>query len=276
MWDHLREPSYRRYGGAGLRHLPLDGRRHDLGADDERTAARERRRRPRQHRHLAVATRAASMRSTSTPSGFFTGFFTSTDGGDNWTQLPNNRSSPSSQSSYGWWFARIWVDPLEPRRTSSSRACRSMESTTAARSWLAEQLRPRRPARDGVGPADRGPRLPRQRRRLLPLRLERREPVDRRPRRSRSRSSTRSTWASRTRPASSAARRTTAASAPTRRAIRQLERLRLRRRARDAHQLREPEHRLRLQPVRSLRPLAERRRLELARSARPSRSGATG
>jgi hypothetical protein len=44
--------------------------------------------------------------------GFFTGFFTSSDGGDTWSRLPNNGSLSSSQSSYGWWFARIWVDPV--------------------------------------------------------------------------------------------------------------------------------------------------------------------
>jgi photosystem II stability/assembly factor-like uncharacterized protein len=66
--------------------------------------------------------------------GYFTAFYTSIDGGDSWTQLPNNSQLSGSQSSYGWWFARIWVDPANDKHVFVP-GVPLMESTTAGQSW---------------------------------------------------------------------------------------------------------------------------------------------
>jgi hypothetical protein len=46
--------------------------------------------------------------------GSFTSAFVSADGGDSWTALSNTGALASALSTYGWWFARIWVDPGDP------------------------------------------------------------------------------------------------------------------------------------------------------------------
>src|SRR5262249_48912633 len=66
--------------------------------------------------------------------GYFTAFYTSTDGGDSWTQLPNNSQLSGSQSSYGWWFARIWVDPANDKHVFVP-GVPLMESTNAGQAW---------------------------------------------------------------------------------------------------------------------------------------------
>jgi photosystem II stability/assembly factor-like uncharacterized protein len=115
LWDHLRVPDFRRYGGPGSgvyrstdggttwtrlgNGLPPPGPnigRIGLGmapSDPQRLYA------------IYVDT-----------PGSFSGFFTSADGGDTWTLLPANGTLAASQSTFGWWFARIWVDPADPLR----------------------------------------------------------------------------------------------------------------------------------------------------------------
>lgn len=45
--------------------------------------------------------------------GSFAGWFTSINGGDTWVAPPVSATLASSQSVYGWWFGRIWVDPKD-------------------------------------------------------------------------------------------------------------------------------------------------------------------
>jgi photosystem II stability/assembly factor-like uncharacterized protein len=46
--------------------------------------------------------------------GPFSGFFISNDGGDTWTAPPSAQATLApSQSVYGWWFGRIYVDPKD-------------------------------------------------------------------------------------------------------------------------------------------------------------------
>ena len=45
--------------------------------------------------------------------GFFNGVYKTTDHGDTWTQT-NDNSLSGAYSSFGWWFGRIKVDPVDP------------------------------------------------------------------------------------------------------------------------------------------------------------------
>jgi photosystem II stability/assembly factor-like uncharacterized protein len=136
MWDHLRVPDVRRYGGPGsgiyrstdagtswarLRGgLPLPGPnvgRIGLGVaptDPDRLYA------------IYIDT-----------NGTFTGFFTSTDGGDAWTPAPASGVLSSSQSTYGWWFARIWVDPADPLHVFVA-GVPLVESTNGGSTWQSQ------------------------------------------------------------------------------------------------------------------------------------------
>src|SRR5262249_38018754 len=50
-----------------------------------------------------------------TTDGGFQGFYESNDGGDSWTKMAATGFS-GSQSTYSWWFGRIWVDPANKNR----------------------------------------------------------------------------------------------------------------------------------------------------------------
>ncbi len=109
MWDHRREPDLRIYGGVG------SGVYRSIDGGDTWT-------------RLANGLPAASKDigriglavSPSTPkrvyaivistNGSFQGFYSSSDSGDTWTKLAATGLA-GSQSSYGWWFGRVWVDP---------------------------------------------------------------------------------------------------------------------------------------------------------------------
>ena len=113
MWDHLRVPDFRRYGGVGsgiyrstdggTTWQRLAGGLPPPGANIGRIGLGMAPSDP--DRLYAVYIDAA---------GTFTSAFTSMDGGDSWTLLTNTSAIGSAQSSYGWWFARIWVDPANP------------------------------------------------------------------------------------------------------------------------------------------------------------------
>ena len=45
--------------------------------------------------------------------GYFEGVYKSTNGGDSWVQT-NDGSLSNCYASYGWWFGRISIDPVEP------------------------------------------------------------------------------------------------------------------------------------------------------------------
>ncbi len=112
MWDHFREPDQRTFGGPGSGVL----RSMDGGATWQRLS-----------NGLPAASstigRIGIALSPSNPqrlyaiinqtSGPFLGFYKSDDGGDSWTKLPTSSTLSGAQSSYGWWFGRVWVDPLD-------------------------------------------------------------------------------------------------------------------------------------------------------------------
>ncbi len=114
MWDHKREPDLRTYGGMGSGVY-----RSTDGGD---TWSRLTNGLPAASKDIG---RIGIALSPSTPSrvyaivistnGSYQGFYRSNDGGDSWTQMSASGLS-GTQSSYGWWFGRIWVDPANKDR----------------------------------------------------------------------------------------------------------------------------------------------------------------
>ena len=112
MWDHLREPDLRTYGGVGSGVY----RSTDGGSTWQRLTS---------GLPAASATigRIGVALAASNPqrlyaivistNGLFQGLYRSDNGGDSWTKLPTDSALSSAQSTYGWWFGRVWVDPLD-------------------------------------------------------------------------------------------------------------------------------------------------------------------
>lgn len=114
MWDHRRQPNLRSYGGVGSgvyrstnggntwqRLDSLVPPAADLGRIGVGIAPSD------PSRMYAIVGRGPNS------SNFFDGFYTSADGGDTWTRLPDDQKLAANQSSYAWWFAKVWVDPRD-------------------------------------------------------------------------------------------------------------------------------------------------------------------
>jgi photosystem II stability/assembly factor-like uncharacterized protein len=114
MWDHRRQPNLRSYGGVGSGvYRSTDGGNSwqrldslvpaaaDLGRIGVGIAPSD------PSRMYAIVGRGPSS------SNFFDGFYISTNGGDTWTRLPDDQKLADNQSSYAWWFAKVWVDPRD-------------------------------------------------------------------------------------------------------------------------------------------------------------------
>lgn len=133
MWDHTRTPAGRVYGGTGSGiHRSTDG-----GATWTRLAGGL----PASSSNLgrmgvAVAKSDPNRMyviAADTP-GNFLGFWTSTDRGVTWTKITSTSSLSSSQSSYGWWFGRIFVDPAASQHIWVP-GVPMLESSNAGGSW---------------------------------------------------------------------------------------------------------------------------------------------
>lgn len=113
MWDHLREPDLRRYGGVGSGvYRSVNGGQTWKRLGGGLPAAS-----PNVGRiGIAVAPSNPSRvyAIVIQTNGSFEGFYVSNNSGDSWTKVPNNGTLSSSQASYGWWFGRVWVDPVDP------------------------------------------------------------------------------------------------------------------------------------------------------------------
>ena len=115
LWDHLRKPAKRRYTGKGsgvweTRNGGKSWKR--LGTDAGLPAP------SKDTGRIGVAfapsdgDRVYAVYANNT-AGSFQNFFTSKDGGSSWTRPAGADDLGSSQSTYGWWFARVFVDPKD-------------------------------------------------------------------------------------------------------------------------------------------------------------------
>ena len=69
--------------------------------------------------------------------GTFQDLYRSNDGGDTWTKLADDPSLSSSQSTYGWWFGRLWVDPTNANHVFAA-GVELEESTNGGSSWTGQ------------------------------------------------------------------------------------------------------------------------------------------
>jgi photosystem II stability/assembly factor-like uncharacterized protein len=137
LWDHCRQPNKRSYSGTGSGvYRSTDGgntwRRldslvpaaDDLGRIGLGVAPTD------PNRLYAIIGRGVTSTNT------FGGFLTSTDAGDTWTRLPDNPALNDSQSSFAWWFGKIWVDPHDASHLHVA-GTSLMTSHDAGQTWVA-------------------------------------------------------------------------------------------------------------------------------------------
>lgn len=114
MWDHRREPDLRRYGGpgSGLFRSSDGGTTWKPAGSGFPTGNLGR-------MGVAVSATAPNIvyAIVSTTAGPFQGFYKSVDSGATWVST-SPAGDPAglifSQSTFGWWFGRLWVDPINP------------------------------------------------------------------------------------------------------------------------------------------------------------------
>jgi photosystem II stability/assembly factor-like uncharacterized protein len=112
MWDHFREPDLRTYGGVGSGvYRSTDGGTTWQRLTNGLPAAGS------TVGRIGIAVAASNPQRLYTivnqTNGLFQGFYKSDDGGDSWTKLATSSTLSGAQSTYGWWFGRVWVDPLD-------------------------------------------------------------------------------------------------------------------------------------------------------------------
>ncbi|WP_422733349.1 WD40/YVTN/BNR-like repeat-containing protein [Micromonospora sp. WMMD558] len=131
MWDHLREPNQRTYGGPGSSLWRSD--------DGGRTWARMTTGLPtdadqgRWGLALAPSNPKRLYAYVGTALGPFRAFYRSDDGGDTWTQTPVT-AGQASQSTFSWWFGKLFVDPAEQNHVFLM-GVNLMRSTNGAQSF---------------------------------------------------------------------------------------------------------------------------------------------
>ncbi|NGO45561.1 WD40/YVTN/BNR-like repeat-containing protein [Streptomyces ureilyticus] len=109
LWDHRRRPDLRTYGGVGSGVF----RSTDGGESWQRLGGGLPAQGPDVGRiGLGVAgDRLYAIVNKS--NGSFEGFYASTNGGNSWNRTPANQALTDSQSTFGWWFGKVWIDPRD-------------------------------------------------------------------------------------------------------------------------------------------------------------------
>jgi len=138
MWDHRRQPNLRSYSGVGSGvYRSTDGGTTwqrldslapvapDLGRIGVGIAPSD------PNRMYAIVGRGVNSTNT------FDGFFTSTDGGTTWSRLPDNVDVADNQSSYAWWFAKVWVDPGNSKHVHVA-GIALLTTRNGGRTWTAD------------------------------------------------------------------------------------------------------------------------------------------
>jgi photosystem II stability/assembly factor-like uncharacterized protein len=137
MWDHRRQPNKRTYSGVGsgvYRSVDggstwqrLDGlvaAAEDLGRIGIGVAPSD------PNRLYAIIGRGVASTNT------FGGFLTSGDGGDTWTRLPDDPALNASQSTFAWWFGKVWVNPDDANHVHVA-GVDLMTTHDAGQTWVA-------------------------------------------------------------------------------------------------------------------------------------------
>jgi hypothetical protein len=136
LWDHRRTPQQRTYGGVGsgvyrstdggVTWQPLAGGLPASGPDLGRIGL-----------GISPSEPGRLYAITGTTAGPFGGFYTSADGGTSWSKLPDVKALADSQSSFSWWFGKVWVDPQDARRVHVAGVA-LVTSTDGGQTWTAD------------------------------------------------------------------------------------------------------------------------------------------
>ncbi|MGH8971372.1 MAG: exo-alpha-sialidase, partial [Actinomycetes bacterium] len=134
MWDKLRFPDHRDYGGPGSGVFrSTDGGQTWTRVGDPLPASST------EPGRIGVAfagsdpNRAYAI--TNTGPGAHTGFFRSDDMGATWTRIPTGDADLARESGgFAWWFGRLWVDPDDENHVFSA-GVRMLESTNGGATW---------------------------------------------------------------------------------------------------------------------------------------------
>ena len=134
MWDHQRTPSLRRYGGVGSQVLRSTNGGQTwtattglpTGADVGRIGIALAPSQPNLGYAIVVD---ASGDPSVTP------MYLTVDGGATWTAAPPSPLLQTSQSTFGWWFGRLYVDPANPLHAYAA-GVSLMETTTGGLAWV--------------------------------------------------------------------------------------------------------------------------------------------
>ncbi|MGN9779283.1 WD40/YVTN/BNR-like repeat-containing protein [Micromonospora sp. H33] len=135
MWDKLRYPDGREYGGPGSGlHRSADGGATwtRIGAPLPTSTSDPGR--------IGVAfapndpNRAYAI--TNDRIGNLTGFFVSEDAGATWTRpMTGEAALDAADGGFAWWFGRLWVDPADANHVFSA-GVPMMESRDGGRTWV--------------------------------------------------------------------------------------------------------------------------------------------